>query len=257
MSERTRTRRGEVDAHSSPSPKTKRRRANLIDLSGDTPPKATSSARKSVKADAGSSSAARTKSKSKAKEVQVEEELDDMDDFHDLDFLDDIDLDNLDIPQASASGSNTGSTSKPSSGTSKTYDPGRAFRPSSTSNPEPDPPSKDWHSIVSHRQRQSSPPSDIISALDDISRPDRLRLISELSVAEQDFYKNHWRRGADKGSKKRGQLNDEGFSDDGGGFNGPEPAERKKTYNKRAPARRGFGRGRGRGRGAARGRARK
>jgi hypothetical protein len=211
-----------------------------------------------VKADAGSSSTAKIKSKSKAKEVQVEEEeWNEMDDFHDLDFLDYIDLDNLDIPQASASGSNTGSTSNPSSGTSKTYDPGRAFRPSSTSNPEPNPQSKDWHSIVSHRQRQCSPPSDIISALDDISRPDRLRLISELSVAEQDFYKNHWRRGADKGSKKRGQPDDEGFSDDGGGFNGPEPAEKKKTYNKRAPARRGFGRGRGRGRGAARGRARK
>jgi hypothetical protein len=69
----------------------------LIDLSDDTPPKPTSSARRPVKADAGSSSTSKTKSKSKAKEVQVEEELDDMDDFHDLDFLDDIDLDNLDL----------------------------------------------------------------------------------------------------------------------------------------------------------------
>jgi hypothetical protein len=70
--------------------------------------------------------------------------------------------------------------------------------------------------------------------------------VSELSAAEQDFYRNHWRRGADKGSKKRAQQDAEDEWSDGE-FRGPEPSK-KKVF--KPPARKGFrGRGRGRGRG--------
>jgi hypothetical protein len=85
-----------------------------------------------------------------------------------------------------------------------------------------------------------------------MDRPDRLRLITELSEPEQDFYKNHWRRGADTGSKKRGQLAEEEEWDDGGEFTGPQPTEKKKVYKKPARGFRGKGRAGGRGRGRAR-----
>lgn len=93
--------------------------------------------------------------------------------------------------------------------------------------------------------------------LDEMDDPNRLLLITDLTRAEQDFYRNHWRRGADKGSKKKTKKGDDGDEEDyeDGGFTGPQPTEKKKTFKRGG----GFKRGgfRGRGRGKARGRSRK
>jgi hypothetical protein len=208
----------------------------------------------------------------KAKVVAEVEDFDDgfgrdvgmgMDDFDDVGFFEGVDFDSLDHPttfSTSASGSAGTTKSKPIVSISKPPatsginrpdqtakntlpDPGRAFRPSSTSTStstatkNPFPPSS---------SRQSSPPSDILAMLDDQLRPDRLMLITDLSTAEQEFYKNHWRRGADKVKKRQEDYWSDG--DEGGG-GGPQP----KKAARRPVAKRGF-RGRGRARGRGRGR---
>jgi hypothetical protein len=188
-----------------------------------------------------------------------------MDDFDDVGFFEGVDFDSLDHPATSSTSmsglaattksKSTGSISKPPTTSKITRpdqiakttlpDPGRAFRPSSTSTSTststttkpPFPPSS---------SRQSSPPSDILAMLDDQLRPDRLMLITDLSTSEQEFYKNHWRRGADKVKKRQEDYWSDG--DEGGG-GGPQP----KKAARRPVAKRGF-RGRGRARGRGRGR---
>ena len=186
------------------------------------------------------------------------------DDFDDVEFFEGVDFDSLEVPtsahnSASASGSTSNSESKTSAASSKPTtskttrpdqtakstipDPGRAFRPSSTST-HTSTTTTTKTPFQPSSSRQSSPPSDILAMLDDQLRPDQLMMITDLTTAEQEFYKNHWRRGADKVKKRQ-----EDYWSDGEDGGGPQP----KKATKRAPAKRGF-RGRGRARGRGRGR---
>lgn len=202
----------------------------------------------------GGNSASTRKPKTKAEVVRLDleegDEVEDtvrggVDDFDDDGLFDGIDLDSLNPPTSTANSSTSNSkiVPKPSnSGPSKTVisDPGRAFRPSSALAPTFTKEVKQQE-YSSSSTRQSSPPSDLLTMLDDQLRPDRLMLISDLTEAEQDFYKNHWRR---EGRAKKRNVADE-WSD--GEDMGPQPTKKKAA---RRPAKRGFrGRGRGRGRG--------
>jgi hypothetical protein len=253
MSQRTKARRtGAANGgiHESPLRQTGDSDLEILD-----PPKSrtlpTPKLKQSTRIASGTATSVKTKSKGKA--VMQDSDCMDLDaddgpagydDFDDGDFFSGVDLDSLDPPITSTSTSNSGpetSSTKESSKSSSSHihkiDPGLAFRPS-TSIRQTRP--------SSSSPRESSPPSDIIAMLDNDLRPDRLMFISELSAAEQDFYRNHWRRGADKGSKKRAQQDAEDEWSDGE-FRGPEPSK-KKVF--KPPARKGFrGRGRGRGRG--------
>lgn len=83
-----------------------------------------------------------------------------------------------------------------------------------------------------------------------------IMLISDMPPDEQDFYRNHWRRGANKANPKTRALVDDG-DDDMSGSDDDRFGVKMPTRN---PPSRGRGRGgwgfRGRGRGRARGRGR-
>ena len=149
----------------------------------------------------------------------------------------------------------------------KCADPGRSFRPSSTGHATgySANTTKCDTAIATHSSPPRHIPSDdsrhsrVISMLEELDDPTRLRFITDLTESEQDFYRNHWRRGADKGSKKRKPKDmddddeEEEFED--GGFSGPQPTAKKKTFKRGGGFKRGVFRGRGRGK--ARGRSRK
>lgn len=149
--------------------------------------------------------------------------------YDDLPFPDDFDFEALDEPSGS------GSTTTPRAA----IDPGRGFRPSAST----------------RAASPTLPQSRIVTLLDELDDPQRLRLITDLTEPEQEFYRNHWRRGADKASKKRASKDvssEDNVSDEE--FTGPQPPARKQSYKRGGGFRRGGFRGRGRGRGRARGR---
>lgn len=77
--------------------------------------------------------------------------------------------------------------------------------------------------------------------LNELDREPGLPMLSELSEKEIEFYRNHWRRGADRAEEKRVEIEDGVW----------EPT--KKATRPKVPKRGGFrGRGRGRGRGKVR-----
>lgn len=218
-----------------PSPVTQRTRTHRVDRKVSSPPPASPTVASRQYAPSTSIS----KSKSKINQaIDLDAGIDE-DPYDDLPFPDDFDFDSLEEPSGSGE-----TISQPHR--DREADPGRAFRP----------PLLPTTTIATdYTSPYSSRPSRIVAALDEMDDPNRLLLIPDLTPAEQDFYRNHWRRGADNGSKKRTAPGDEEEECSDGGFSGPQPPAKKKTYKRAGGGfKRGGGfRGRGRGRGRARG----
>lgn len=195
-------------------------------------------------------SASRLQSTKKGKEKVVqsweEDGVGEEDYEDDFPFPDDLDFGSLEQSYKPLSGPNASVHNSRIADT----DPGRSFRPTTNlATTTALPHSSPYHIHSDH--------SHIAELLDEMDDPTRLRLITELSQTEQDFYRNHWRRGADKGSKKRTQSDDDEDEEEeeGGVFRGPQPSERKKFVKRGGGYKRGGFRGRARGR--AKGRPRK